>query len=500
MNELSVPYVESLCSRYERITDISMKRRRFDRVIRLLKTLSSIRYKFHLGFRNSFIEERIKELSENVIKTALLDNKNEKSVTIIDEINADYVGLMTQYLAPFISGGYQILYIYEQIEHKGDVRSHLMQSLQSYDKAIVKEIPASKKGFAKSQWIYNEVCAFGSRKVLMNFGEWAIEHCVACYALPKGIVKYHINACDHTFWAGASCADYSFEFRHYGANLTYYERGLRKDQIVYMPFYPVMNDVPFEGFPEICNGKFIFLSGGAAYKVVDEEKTFFRLCKRVLDECPNAIILYAGANAGNIGNSVLTDGIEEFGMQGRFISIGYRNDMIEVFRHCDVFLDTYPIGGGVMCQFAAQCSKPIVNFRLTRMDESVAQKAECHFTYYTEDDFVSEAVRLYKDNQYRQQRGGEMKNAVVTKAEFDEALLSFISDKVRAFPVKWDDSFVAKTLSTEDAINYNNKALFVFYYFLFKNLGKDSIWLMPRNFVSFVLEGIKRKVKKIIKN
>lgn len=500
MKRLSAPYLNGLCAQLEGISNKKLKRKCFDSAIKLLKALSFIRYKFFLGYRSVFIEDKIKELAGNIAKASFADVHNEKTITIIDEINADYVGLMTQYLAPFISDGYQILYIYEQIEHKGDVRSHLMQSLQSYENSTVKEIPTSKKGFAKSQWIYNEVCAFGARKILMNFGEWAIEHSVACYALPIECVKYHINACDHTFWAGACCADYSFEFRHYGANLTHRERGLKKDRIVYMPFYPVMKEVPFEGFPNICDGKFIFLTGGAAYKVVDEEKTFFRLCKRVLDACPDAIILYAGANVGNIGNSVLEDGINEFEMQGRFISIGYRNDMIEVFRHCDVFLDTYPIGGGVMCQFAAQCSKPILDYKNTAIQESVGQKKDCHFTYYIEDDFVKEATRLYNDATYREHRGEEMHNAVVSKEEFDHALLSFMSSGKKIYGVKWDDHFIPREYSTEDAINYNNKALFVFYYQLFKYLGRDSIWLMPGNCLSFGVEGIIRKVKKIFKN
>lgn len=497
MKELSVIYINALCSRFELIANRSIHKDCFNRALRVLKALAFIRYKFHLGYTNDFIEEQIQFLAQHIVRSTFSENHYEKSIAIIDEINADYVGLMTQYLAPFISDGYQILYLYEQIEHKGDLRTNLMQTLTSYDKAVVKEIPSEKKYFAKSQWIYNEICSFGSKKVLMNFGEWAVEHCVACYALPDECKKYHINAGDHCFWAGACCADYSFELRHYGANLSCKYRGLSKEQIVYQPFYPVMKEVSFQGLPEGCEGKFIFLSGGAAYKIVDEQKTYFKLCKRILNECPNAIIMYAGANAGNIDNGVLTDGIEQFGLKGKFLSIGYRNDILEVFKHCDVFLDTFPIGGGTMCQFAAHCSKPIINYLYPGVEECVAQKKECHFTFYTEDDLIHEAVKLYADEAYRKRRGTEMHDAVVSKEEFDNALLSFLSTGNRVFEVKWDINFVPRKLSTEDAINYNNKALFVFYYQLFKYLGVDSIWLMPGNLFSFCISGVKRKMRKI---
>ena len=496
MKRLSQPYINKLVVRYEKLASISEKKKHLNRTLRLIKTLSFIRYKFYMGYKNDFIENRIRNLAQHIVKFPFVDSSNEKSIAIIDEINADYVGLMTQYLAPFISDGYKILYIYEQIEHRGDVRTHLMKSLNTYDKATVKEIPASKKGFAKSQWIYNEICAYGARKILMNFGEWAIEHCVACYALPKKCVKYHINACDHTFWAGVSCADYSFEFRHYGANLSYKERGLNKGQIVYLPFYPVMEAVPFLGLPDECAGKFIFLTGGAPYKIVDKEKTFFRLCKNILNRCPNAIVLYVGDNTG----SVVSSGIEEFGLKGKFIFLGYRNDILEVFRHSDVFINTYPIGGGVMCQFAAHCSKPIINYIYSSVEESISQKSDCHFTYFNENDFVKEGVKLYEDYEYRKGRGEVLHNAVVSKEEFDEALLSFMSAEKKVYEVKWNDGFCPRKLNSEDAINYNNKSLFVFYFLLFKQLGWDSLWTMPGNVVSCGVDWLARKMKKYLNN
>lgn len=41
--------------------------------------------------------------------------------------------------------------------------------------------------------------------------------------------------------------------------------------------------------------------------------------------------------------------------------IGDRHDINEVFKHSDIFLNTYPIGGGLMTQYAAANSKPILS-------------------------------------------------------------------------------------------------------------------------------------------
>lgn len=494
MKELSIKYINSVCTQFENIIDRCTDREQYDKAERFLKALSYFHYKFYLGQKDDFVENQIQNLSQRISKKDFVNNNTTKSIVIVDEINADYIGLMVQYVTSLVADSYQILYLYERKEHPNVVRTNLMQTLQSYDKAEIKQIPSNLEEFSKSQWIYDEICAFGSKKVLLHLGEWAIEACVACAALPSECVKYRINCADHCFWAGISCVDYTFEFRHYGANLTYYERGLGKHQTVYVPFYPVMQEVPFAGFPKESLGKFIFLSGGAVYKIVNNENTFFRLCKSILDKCPESVVLFAGADAEN---SVIAGGIEQYGLQGRFIPIGYRKDILEVFRHCDVYLNTHPLGGGLMCQYAAQCSKPIINYKNNSDEECIAQKNECTFTSYTEADLLDEAVKLYTSDRYRMEKGDIFHNAVISKSEFDNILLSFLSTNKPLFEVKWNDHFIQKEYKIEDAIAYCNKKKASFYYKLYKLLGSDFICVMPGNFFSLGFYGIKRQAKMI---
>lgn len=496
MNKLSVLYLESICAKFERYANKNIVDGHYNRALKFIKSLSFVRYKFFLGYKNDLIEDRIKDLALHIKKREFKDIGVEKTIVIVDEINADYIGLMAQYLDSLISGSYQILYIYEHKEHPTAVRTYLMQILQSYNKAQIKQIPSDINGLLKSQWIYNEICAYGSKKVLMHFGEWAIEACVACTALPKECVRYRINCADHCFWAGVSCIDYTFEFRHYGGNLTHHERGLERDHIIYMPFYPVMQDVSFAGFPKDAERKFIFFSGGAIYKIADDENTFFRLCKAILNECPDSVILYAGADADN---SVLSSGIEEFGLQGRFIPIGYRKDILEVFKRCDVYINTYPVNGGLMCQYAAQCSKPILNFKNSRVEECIAQKDDCTFTSFTESDFIQEATKLYSNAEYRKKKGEMLHHTVISHNEFDNALLTYLSTGMSVYEIKWDENFSPNTIHENDAIVYANKKKAAFYYKLYQLLGTDFIRTMPGNFISLVIYGVKRQLKQIYK-
>ena len=496
MDCLSISYINTINAKFKKYTNKYIERRLIDRAIKFLKALSYIHYKFFLDIKNDFIENQIQNLAKQIVKSNFNNNGEDKSIVIIDEINADYIGLMVQYVDALIKGGYRILYLYEQIEHPHAAKTHLMLALEGCEKAQVKHIPSNVKGFSKSQWIYNEICAFGSKKVLMHFGEWAIEHSVACAALPKDCVKYRINCADHCFWAGVSCADVTFEFRHYGANLTHYERGLERQQIVYMPFYPVMQETSFEGFPQECLGRFIFLSGGAIYKIVDDNNTFFKLCSLILNNCPNSVVIFAGADSEN---AVISSGIEQFGLQGRFIPIGYRKDIYEVFKHCDAYINTYPIGGGLMCQYAAQCSKPILNYRDNGIEECIAQKTECSFTSLTGQDLIQEAVRLYSDNEYKLERGNAMRRGVISKDEFDKALLTYLQTNKPFYNIEWEDHFEQTRFNVDDAIVYTNKKLAAFYYKLFQLLGIDSLFVMPGNVFSLGVYGVKRQLRKIFK-
>ena len=496
MNKLTLAYINTIRLKLETIASKSIDKGYLDKSIRLLKGLSYILYKFFMGIKNDFIENQIQCLAGHIVKSGFNENNEKKSIVIIDEINADYIGLMVQYVDALIQGGYHILYLYEQIEHPHVTNTHLMHALKDYENAQIKHIPTNVKGFSKSQWIYNEVCAFGAKKLLLHFGEWAIEHSIACAALPKECDRYRINCADHCFWAGVSCTDYTFEFRHYGANLTYYERGIEKDHIIYMPFYPVMQETPYEGLPHECSGKFVFFSGGALYKIVDDNSTYFNLCKLILDNCPNSVMVFAGADGDN---AVLSRGIEQFGLQGRFIPIGYRKDIFEVFKHCDVYFDTYPIGGGLMCRYAAQCSRPILLYRNKDLEECVSQKKECSIVKYSETDFLQEAIKLYTDTKYREIKGTEIHTAIINKTEFDEALLSFIDRRNNVNNVKWDANFTPRELKTDDAIIYNNSKLAAFYFKLFKLLGFDSVLIMPGNVISLSIYGIKRQLNKLFK-
>ncbi len=461
-----------------------------------LKALSFYYYKFYIGFKSDFVENSIQRIS-NCLKIKPFKFCEEKSVVVVDNIGADSIGLVQQYLDALIKAEYRIIYIYRK-EFPSQDCTIILRKLKMYKNAEIIKYPHNFKKLACSQWLHDTIIKTGANKLLMHLTEWSIEECVAFCALPKEIIRYRITLADHTFWTGVICSDYFFEFRHYGCNVSFKEREITKERILYQPYYPVVKNEHIEKQPINLGEKFVFLSGGSLYKIVDDENTFFKLCKGILDNCPNAIILYAG---GTEDDTVIKNGIEEFKLQGKFIPIGYRKDIFEVFKMCDAYINTYPIAGGLMCQYAAQCSKPILNYLNNRIEECLNQKGLSHFTSYTIDDFFEEAKRIYSNSEYRVKKGKEINKVIISKDEFDQTLSHLLVTNKNAIYIEWNKDFRAKQLNVQDAIDYNNhkENLVVFYFRLYKALDVYFLLFLPQVFISLFGYRILRKIKSILK-
>lgn len=494
MHKLNKSFVEKLILRLKKRLQTSDIDIHCDDIIGYLKALSFLYYKFYIGYKNDTIEGYIDILSHRIIRKDYTLKVDSKFVVFVDNLCADSIGLTQQYIDALISNEYHILYIYRE-EFPSQICTKIMHKLKSYNKSKLLPYPPRLKGMKLSQWLYDSIVQSGSSKLILHSTEWPIEESIAMSALPEEIIRYKVDLADHTFWAGVGSFDYIFDFRYYGCNMSFHKRGLKKEQVIYMPFYPVMNNMPFDGYPKETEGKFVFLSGGSIYKVVGQQRSYFRICKEVLKKCPNSVILFAG---GLPNNPILSDGIKDFCLEGRFIPIGYRKDIFEVFKHCDAYLDTYPIGGGLMLQYAAQCSKPILLYKNKDLEECICQKISMSISHNSLEKYVEYAFLLYSDDEYRQEQGVKIKNATISRNEFDDNFHYSFHTNVSVIGINWDNKFTPRLLNMEDAINFNNTILPSFYFKLYTFLGINFLRLSPINYLSLLCWRVNRKLKSLI--
>ena len=472
-------YIHSLYSIFKKKAADAISKRKYDTALKFLSAACHTAYTFYIGFRDEEIEDMLKKISGKIVKGELVELSQDR-VVLYDTFSQDSQGLTMQYLDAIIASGNDLLYVTEF--NLDDPRSKLIkQTLLSYAKAEIVSVPSNLKGLKRVQMIYDTIAGFKASKLFIHINPSSVNAVAAFYALPKEITRYQINLTDHTYWVGAGCMDYIFDWRQYGASLSAKYRGFRKEQILMLPYYPMMKETPFEGFPIETDGKVKIFAGASYYKIIDENDSFFKINKAILDANPQAVTIFAGG-----GDRQLIDGlIDKYRLKGRFLPIGQRNDIFQCFKHSDIYLSTYPLFGGLMGQFAAHAGLPMLALQKPgggKVEESVCQKSDVQISFDNISELVAEATRLVQDESYRHEKGAWMRDCIVSIDEFNKSFISAIKTGNSPYPLEVEENVKLHYLNVDDKlklVNQNKQYQISLYHILPKSIlfSYPNIWL-----------------------
>lgn len=470
----------------------------YDACLRYIQAAAHIGYSFYLGFKDDELEDLLVALSKHI--HTLSDNKERKNdeCVFVDSFSIDNGGLIQQYLGAAMSLGYRIRYIaFRDVVLKES--SSIGKMLRGYGNAEIIVVPSGKKPLENAQFVYDKIMETQATRLFIHTNPTASIASCAFYALPSSITKYKINLTDHTFWIGTRFIDYSLEFRPYGCVASIKQRGLKREQMLYLPFYPIMNRSTFKGFPQEADGKLILFSGGAYYKIFDNNDTYFKLVKAILDANPNMILLFAGAGE----EKLLKQKIEQYQLSERFMVIGHRSDITEVFENCDIYLNTYPFGGGLMTQFAAQMGKPIVNYHTSNTalaEEFVCQLKQINISDNTIEGVVARVNRLASSKDFRKSYGAAIQECVVSPDKFNQ-LFNYCIQHSKS-PVSFEEtvSFEEHEMHIEDKLAFENSHI-EFQRSFIKIFGISSLWECPIFLFNSIVTVIKdNRFLSVVKN
>lgn len=398
--------------------------------------LSYIAYTFGFRYTDDEAEEMLNRISQQIKKRETLeDATGTHRCVMIDSLSEYHGGLTVQYLRAIKAAGWDVLYLSDtdlNQRHRADLR----KELASNPKLKAVSVPRFKRGLKRCQYMYDTIMDYNPENVFIHIAPHAAYPAMVCYALPPQTKKYLINYTDHSFLLGTGCVDRSFEFTNYGVSISWRYRHIEESNMFMLPYYSFSDDVPFKGFPEIVEGKTVIFSGGNYWKITDTEGTFFLMVKRILDACPNAVVLFAGR-----GNDIpVKSFIKQYGIGERFVLLGWRNDIAALFDHCDIYLSTYPSPGGLMSQFAARASKPIVAYdpKGSCITETLTcQVKQASISINDMDVLIREISRLVEDVDYRKARGNEINSCVLSVEEFNEKFkMAVEEDRPTGLPYK----------------------------------------------------------------
>lgn len=402
-----------------------------------------------------------------------------------------YFILALQYLNALVEAGYEILYILSDYV-PADEKTFIVDDLRQNPHIQVEVIPLSLSYWERATRIQQLTLDFAPEKIFLHVKMFSAFNLVLP-SLPRTIQTYYIDLQDHAMWIKNHQIDFVMPYRVFGATIDIEKRGFRPEQVLLMPYYPIDKKSEFLGFPKETEGKVIIFTGGDFYKTVDDDNTYWSLLKQILVSNPSSMILYGGKG----GDQELKKKVEsEFRnipeIAKRFMLLPFRTDINEVFRHCDIYLATTPMSGGLMCQYAAVNAKPILQFYPPHLasnnetEQVINFNGEAQISYTNKEDFLKEAKRLIEDTAYRKARGEELQKNIIKDWQFNELFAKTISAN--------------KNQSAYDLESINYEAL-VEWWFSLEHIGllKTRNYLLSllkkKKYIYMPLSAIKKRIQ-----
>ena len=247
----------------------------------------------------------------------------------------------------------------------------------------------------------------------------------------NGLVRrYQIDLTDHAYWLGIHAADFCLESRSVGASIAVYHRGFTKEQIRVLDGCAIVrDDDSFQGFPfDLTNKKMIF-SGGALYKTLgDKNNTFYHMINHILQHHDDTIFYYLGCG----DQSELERLKQKYPEQVFFEQ--ERKDFFEVMKRCTLYLNTYPMFGGLMMRYAAMAEKlPITLKHEHDADGILFHQDELGIEYDDETSLLNDVDRLLNDEGYRRAREKKMIGATILEPDFRRNLKTLIDNNITEY-------------------------------------------------------------------
>ena len=416
----------------------SFRDKAFSDALRYLDRCSNLASQFNLEYADDKIEYLYKQIAEKTLKQVDNFEPYEDHWVLYDDFCSTYI-LGLQWFEAMALSGMKLLYLTTRDVNAESRHKNILDRVAEYKNVTVEIIP-QENAFERAQALYDVLVKFKASKLVMHKRPVMSVMDLVLPILPKGMVSYIINLSDQTFWLGARYINYCLEFRQFGASVSLQRRGLKREQLLMVPFYPADDRNEFGGYPQECtDDKTIIFSGGDFYKTLDENRMYWKLIRNILNKYPQVVFLFATKNIPE-GDSDIRRFIKDNHFEGRFIYINFRPDIFQVFAHCDIYMGTSPTSGSLMSQLAAVNAKPILQYYEPGTPDDETEQALCinetfKISFQDETGFMQEADRLITDLKYRQSQGERLQKSMIQHEQFNKLVLDTLETNQPQLPI-----------------------------------------------------------------
>jgi hypothetical protein len=169
-------------------------------------------------------------------------------------------------------------------------------------------------------------------------------------------------------------------------------------------------------------------------------------------------------------SSFIQQFISDNKLEDQLILIGNRSDINEIYKRIDIYINTYPYGGGLMIQYALLHKKAILALNkpalyYTRIDKVIDKELGEEYIISSPEKFIQTANKLIQDKAYRQEYTDALSSKYDIHKVFDEILTALLHGKfvpvskidyididikeVARFHIESDNSYVSQYFSVK---------------------------------------------------
>jgi len=442
-----------------------------DKSAKFTEMAAKIGYKFNFKYSDDELEENIQRLGEKISCSKVSFIGIQNKIAFYDSFAYDNRNLTLQYLRAIFAWGMELLYITNQ----NNIGKDILKELKEYPKSTILII-ADGSLAEKNRRAAETILLFRPEKVLLHYLPWDIVG-FTIWSQIHSSERFFINLTDHAYWLGKNTGDYFLEFRKCGCHISIKYRNIPINKLIFQPYYPIITKTNFEGFPFDKGNKVFAFSGSNYNKIYGKNFLFLKLLMEVLIKNYNLIFLFAG----NGNPKPLIRFIKKNNLEDRFILIGNRSDLSEVFKRIDIYVNTYPNIGGLMSQYATINNKPIIGYTdpasycTNDTEDFLGIEKRGLIVKSTIEGFIEYFNLLINSKEAREKNINYIRNAVISENDFAKSLMNNITYK----KTMSDSKDLNVSINVEDVFEtYHDievNFLKEYYYLIFETLRIDIL-------------------------
>lgn len=387
--------IERCIKKFDAKADKYISHDDIDKAYTTIRISADIQYQWNQCYTDDSLENCIEYMVRRKQKIITEYVPKENVLLFYDGFGLDTRGLALIYLKALCELDYSVIYVVPEKARYQQSEIHKVTE----GKDITFHYLVSDRGDALTNELLHLFYRYRPKTAFLYTYPNDVEACVAFGAMAGKITRFQINLTDHAFWLGRNAFDYCVEFRNYGACVSHKYRHIAAEKIRLLHYYPYFDkDVPFEGFPFDVDDRPILFSGGSLYKTFDDKETYYQMVDEILQRHEELLFVYAGAGDKTGLKKLQTR------YPARVFVLDERKDLYAVMKHSTIYLNTYPMIGGLMTQYAAVAGKlplTLLNCPDNSLDGLILNHKDMRLEFKNKDDLVSEVDKLLSDRQYR---------------------------------------------------------------------------------------------------